>query len=138
MVQSPQIEYLNICYVTSFYLFFTHFIPQNELHNQGTDTQVTNFSHEYTRHALEIWISGCSLFHRRELWTSKSAGANSTKSLKIRGRKRWYPKYLRVHAPNTSVRTNSLSKVFNNRSGWLNYFWTFLSCLLNKIYKLVY
>ena len=48
MVQSPQIEYLNICYVTSFYLFFTHFLPQNGLHNQGADTKVSNFSHEYS------------------------------------------------------------------------------------------
>ena len=36
-----------------------------------------------SRHALGIWICGCSLFYRRELWTSKSAGFNSTKSLKI-------------------------------------------------------
>ena len=26
-------------------------------------------------HALGIWICGCSLFYRRELWASKSAGA---------------------------------------------------------------
>ena len=36
-------------------------------------------------HALGIWICGCSLFYKRELWTSKSAGAHSTKSLKICG-----------------------------------------------------
>ena len=35
------------------------------------------------RHALGIWICRCSLFYRRELWASKSAGFNSTKSLKI-------------------------------------------------------
>jgi hypothetical protein len=29
-------------------------------------------------HGLGIWICGCSLFYRRELWASKSAGANST------------------------------------------------------------
>ena len=27
-------------------------------------------------HALGIWICGCSLFYRRELWASKSAGFN--------------------------------------------------------------
>ena len=32
----------------------------------------------YTGHALGIWICGC-----RELWASKSMGANSTKRLKI-------------------------------------------------------
>ena len=30
-----------------------------------------------TGHALEIWICRCSLFYRRELRASKSAGANS-------------------------------------------------------------
>ena len=39
-------------------------------------------------HALGIWICGCSLFYKRELWVSKSAGAHSTKSLKISGCKR--------------------------------------------------
>ena len=29
-------------------------------------------------YALGIWISGCSLFYRRELWASKSAGVTST------------------------------------------------------------
>jgi hypothetical protein len=38
--------------------------------------------------ALGIWICGCSLFYKRELWASKSAGAHSTKSLKISGCKR--------------------------------------------------
>jgi hypothetical protein len=28
-------------------------------------------------HALGIWICGCRLFYRRELWASKSASANS-------------------------------------------------------------
>jgi hypothetical protein len=29
-------------------------------------------------HALGLWIRRCSLFHRRELWVSKSVGVNST------------------------------------------------------------
>ena len=41
-----------------------------------------------TGHALGIWICGCTLFYKRELWASKSAGAHSTKSLKISGCKR--------------------------------------------------
>ena len=41
-----------------------------------------------TGHILWIWICGCSLFYRREVWASKSAGFNSTKSLKICGCKR--------------------------------------------------
>ena len=49
-------------------------------------------------HVLGIWICGCSLFYRRELWASKSAGFNSTKSLKICGCKRWCPKDLWVCA----------------------------------------
>ena len=47
---------------------------------------------DLTGHGLEIWICGCSLFYKRELWASKSAGAHSTKSLKISGGKRWCPK----------------------------------------------
>ena len=39
-------------------------------------------------HALGIWICGCSLLYRGELWASKSAGAYSTKSPKICGCKR--------------------------------------------------
>ena len=49
--------------------------------------------------ALGIWICGCSLYYKRELWASKSAGAHSTKSLKISGCKRWCPKDLRDRAP---------------------------------------
>ena len=41
-----------------------------------------------TGHALGIWICGCSLYYKREHWASKSAGAHSTKSLKISGCKR--------------------------------------------------
>ena len=37
----------------------------------------------YSGHALGIWICGCSMFYRRELWASKSAGFNSAKSLEI-------------------------------------------------------
>ena len=61
-----------------------------------------------TGHALEIWICGCSLFYKRELWASKSAGAHSTKSLKISGCKRWCPKDLRVRAPAAPILTHSL------------------------------
>ena len=59
-------------------------------------------------HALGIWICGCSLFYRRELWVSKSAGANSTKILKICRCKRWCPKYLQVHAPAVPMLTQSM------------------------------
>ena len=57
-----------------------------------------NVKNGLTGHALGIWICGCSPFYKRELWASKSAGAHSTKSLKISGCKRWYPKDLRVCA----------------------------------------
>ena len=60
--------------------------------------------------AIGIWICGCSLFYKRELWASKSAGAHSTKSLKISGCKRWYPKDLRVPAPAAPTLTHSLYK----------------------------
>ena len=63
-----------------------------------------------TGHALGIRICGCSLFYKRELWASKSAGAHSTKSLKISGCKRWYPKDLRVPAPAAPTLTHSLTK----------------------------
>ena len=67
-----------------------------------------------TGHALGIRICGCSLFYKRELWASKSAGAHSTKSFKISGWKRWYPKDLRVRAPAAPVLTHSLllSQIF--------------------------
>ena len=61
-----------------------------------------------TGHALGIRICGCSLFYKRELWASKSAGAHSTKSLKISGCKRWYPKDLQVPAPAAPAITHSL------------------------------
>ena len=51
-------------------------------------TYWTNFIANIAGHALGIWICGCSLFYKRELWVSKSAGAHSTKSLKISGCKR--------------------------------------------------
>ena len=41
---------------------------------------------------LGIWICGCSLFYRIELWASISKSANSTSSLKVRGCKRWCSK----------------------------------------------
>ena len=43
-----------------------------------------------------------------EPWVSKSAGAHSTKSLKISGCKRWCPKDLRVRAPVAPALTHSL------------------------------
>ena len=71
------------------------------------------------RHALGIRICGCSLFYKRELWASKSAGAHGTKSLKISGCKRWCPKDLRVHAPAAPVLTHSLcvKKLLLNLNG---------------------
>ena len=59
-------------------------------------------------YALGIWICGCSLLYKRELWASKGARAHSTKSLKISGCKRWCPKDLWVPAPTTPVLTHSL------------------------------
>ena len=47
------------------------------------------FTKSSSGNALGIWICGCSLFYKRELWASKLAGAHcSTKSLKISGCKR--------------------------------------------------
>ena len=53
------------------------------------------------------------VFYKRELWASQSAGAHSTKSLKINGCKRWCPKDLRVHAPAAPVLTHSLAADIN-------------------------
>ena len=64
-----------------------------------------------TGHALGIWICGCSLYYKRELWASKSAGAHSTISLKISGCKRWCPKDLRVREPAAPALTHSLIRV---------------------------
>ena len=61
-------------------------------------------------HVLGIWICWCSLFYKREPWASKSAGAHSTKNLKISRCKRWCPKDLRVCAP---VLMHSLNANFN-------------------------
>ena len=63
-----------------------------------------------TGHALEIWICGCSLFYRRELYASKSASFNWTKSLEICGCKRWCPKDLRFCAPAAPALTHSLKQ----------------------------
>ena len=54
-------------------------------------------------HALGIRICRCSLFYKRELWASKSAGAHSTKSLKISGCKRWCPKDMMVHSSGNAL-----------------------------------
>ena len=63
---------------------------------------------EYECRACGIWICGCSMFYKKEFWASKSAGAHSTKSLKISGCKRWCPKDLRVRATAAPVLTHSL------------------------------
>ena len=62
-------------------------------------------------HALGIWICGCSLLYRRELWASNSAGVYSSKSPKICGCKRWCPKDLWVH-------------LMNMVSSFSNFLWT--------------
>ena len=62
----------------------------------------------FSGNVLGIWICGCSLFYKREHWASKSAGAHSTKSLKISGCKRWCPKDLRVRASAAPALTHSL------------------------------
>ena len=72
-------------------------------------------------HALGIRICGCSLFYKRELWASKSAGAHSTKSLKISGCKRWCPKDLRVRAPAAPALTHSLFLDLNFSQDHLKY-----------------
>ena len=63
------------------------------------------FNHKYIEgkctwlssgHTLGIWICGCSLFYRRELWVSKSVVFKSTKSLTICGWRSWCPKDLRL------------------------------------------
>ena len=53
--------------------------------------------------------------HPGELWVPKSAGAHSTRSLKIiSGCKRWCPKDLRVRAPAAPVIMHSLDKTWRN------------------------
>ena len=64
-----------------------------------------NYDH-FPGHALGFWICGSSLFYKKELWASKSAGAHSTKSLS--GCKRWCHKDLRVRAPAAPMLTHSL------------------------------
>ena len=63
-------------------------------------------SYSLSGNALGIWICrcGCSLFSG----FSKSAGAHSTRSLKISGCKSWCLKELRVRAPAKPVLTHSL------------------------------
>ena len=62
-----------------------------------------------TGNALGIWICGwgCSLFSG----FTQSAGAHSTRSLKISGCKRRCPKDLRVRAPTAPVLTHSLTGI---------------------------
>ena len=74
---------------------------------------VSWFTQLHSGHALGIWICGCSLFYRRELWASKSAGAHSNKSLKISGCKMWCLKDLRVHATAAPLLTCSLALLFD-------------------------
>ena len=62
-------EYFWVCFVTlGMFLNLHSFYWSANIPNAGD--------------ALGIWICGCSLFYKRELWASKSAGAQSTKSLK--------------------------------------------------------
>ena len=72
------------------------------------DTSVTKWTHYKSGHALGIWIWGCSLFYRRELCVSKSAGFNGTKSLQTCGCKRWCPKDVQVYGSAAPVLTYSL------------------------------
>ena len=70
-----------------------------------------NFAHKtekVVRYRACVRNCGCSPFYKRGLWASKSAGAHSTKSLKISGCKRWCPKDLRVRASAAPVLTHSL------------------------------
>ena len=106
------------CYATNRFLYVTlRYWLSRHLKMQLNKQTLVGFrafivswqrSHTWEGHALGIWICGCSLFHKRELWASKSAGAHSTKSLKISGCKRWCPKDLRVRAPAAPVLTHSL------------------------------
>ena len=64
-----------------------------------------------TGYALEIWICECSLFYKMEFLASKSAGAHSTKRLKISGCKRLYPNGLHVRAPAAAVLAHRLYEV---------------------------
>ena len=75
-----------------------HIAAQSRVLDSIFDDQ-TKTKDVFTGHALGIWICGCSLYYKRELWASKSLGAHSTKSLKISGCKRWCPKDLLVRAP---------------------------------------
>ena len=57
------------------------------------------FKHVWTSgHALGIWICGCTLFYKRELWTSKSVGVHielkASKSAGLCIRKKRIPKTL--------------------------------------------
>ena len=54
----------------------------------ASKSQIKMINFNSAGYALGIQICGCSVFYKRELWASKSAGAHSTKSLKISGCKR--------------------------------------------------
>jgi hypothetical protein len=87
----------------------------------------------YLWYALEILICGCSLFYRREYWASKSAGANSTYSLKIRGCKRWCSKDLQVCAPTATLLTHFLMKVNQCMQNSLSIPWNYIEHFLKFI-----
>ena len=73
------------------------------------------------RHALEIWIFGCTLFYKRYLWASKPAGSHNTISLKISGCKRCCPNNLWVCAPAAPVPTHSLfSTIWYTNINWIS------------------
>ena len=50
-------------------------------------------------HALGIWICGCSLFYKRELWVTKSAGAQILKASKSASTKGDVPKICKFVHP---------------------------------------
>ena len=50
-------------------------------------------------HALGIWICGCSLFYKRELWVTKSAGAQILKASKSVSTKGDVPKICKFVHP---------------------------------------
>ena len=70
----------------SIIIFDTKFV--NTICNTRTKLENSIIKILSAGYALGIWICGCSLFYKREFWASKSAGAHSTKSLKISGCKR--------------------------------------------------
>ena len=61
-----------------FQKYYDHWIQQLIPKLRILNFHIGKKSSVTTGHALEIWICGCSLFCRRDLWASKSVGFNST------------------------------------------------------------